>query len=135
MVRETAVNVEHKQASVYTDEARAYIGLDKEFDHGTVNHSVGKYVDGKVHTNGIESFWAMLKRGHYGTYHKMSPKHLDRYVDEFQGRHNARTLDTVDQMGNIVTKMERKRLTYQELVEPNGLSNFGRNHSAEHQEA
>ena len=51
-----------------------------------------------AHTNGIESFWAMLKRGYVGTYHRMSPKHLHRYVGEFSGRHNVRTADTIDQM-------------------------------------
>ena len=53
---------------------------------------------GMAHTQGIESFWAALKRGYHGTYHKMSEKHLDRYVSEFAGRHNHRPLDTIDQM-------------------------------------
>ena len=53
---------------------------------------------GQAHTNGIESFWSMLKRGYMGTYHRMSPKHLDRYVQEFSGRHNQRSRDTIEQM-------------------------------------
>ena len=81
-------------AKVYTDEHRGYHGLP---NHKTVNHSVGKYVDGMAHTNGIESFWSMLKRGYHDTYHKMSAKHLDRYVNEFARRHNARSGDTLDQ--------------------------------------
>ena len=72
------------QATVYTDEAGAYETLP--FDHETVKHSVGEYVRGKAHTNGVESFWSMLKRGYIGTYHHMSPQHLQRYVDEFSGR-------------------------------------------------
>ena len=60
------------------------------FDHETVCHSVGEYVRGQAHVNGIESFWSMLKRGYHGTYHHMSAKHLDRYVTEFSGRHNDR---------------------------------------------
>ena len=60
------------------------------FDHDSVNHSVGEYVDGMVHTNGIESFWAMLRRGHKGIYHKFSVKHLQRYIHEFEGRHAGR---------------------------------------------
>ncbi len=60
------------------------------FDHESVKHSVGEYVDGMAHINGIESFWSMLKRGYHGTYHRMSAKHLQRYVDESSGRHNIR---------------------------------------------
>ena len=80
-----------KDADVYTDDAAAYNNIP--FNHKVVKHSVKQYVDGKVHTNGIESFWAMFKRAHKGTYHKMSPKHLQRYVDEFVGRHNMRSAE------------------------------------------
>ena len=79
---------------LYTDEHAAYRGLP---NHVAVKHGVGEYVDGLAHTNGIESFWALLKRGYHGTYHQMSPKHLDRYVGEFSGRHNQREQDTLDQ--------------------------------------
>ena len=79
-------------AMVYTDGEAGYVGLPK---HEAVRHTVGEYVREQAHTNGIESFWSMLKRGYYGTYHKMSPKHLDRYVNEFAGRHNQRPLDTL----------------------------------------
>jgi len=70
-----------------------------------------------AHTNGIESFWAMLKRGYHGTYHHMSVKHLDRYVSEFAGRHNDRTRDTADQMMAIVAGMVGRKLLYRELIE------------------
>jgi transposase-like protein len=102
-----------QEADVYTDDARGYIGLD---NHETVNHSIGEYVRGQAHTNGIESFWSMLKRGYYGTYHRMSPKHLDRYVAEFAGRHNQRSLDTLDQMRAIWRGMAGKRLRYDDLT-------------------
>ena len=69
-----------------------------------------------AHTNGIESFWATLKRAHKGVYHKISAKHLQRYVDEFSGRHGIREADTTDQMHSIVAKMVGKRLTYAKLV-------------------
>ena len=101
-------------ATIYTDDAKAYYNLP--FNHDVVKHSIKQYVDGKVHTNGIESFWAMLKRAHKGTFHKISPKHLQRYVDEFVGRHNFRRRDTIDQMASFVLGMERKRLVYRELV-------------------
>ena len=64
------------------------------YSHRSVRHSVGEYVDGMAYTNGIESFWATLKRAHKGTFHQISPKHMQRYVDEFAGRHNVRRDDT-----------------------------------------
>ena len=99
-------------AKLYTDDSRAYEGLDRE----AVRHSLGEYVRGQAHTNGMESFWAMLKRGFYGTYHRMSPKHLHRYVKEFAGRHNQRPDDTVDQLSAMVRGICGKRLTYKELI-------------------
>ena len=101
-------------ATVYTDDAAAYKGMP--FDHESVRHSVGEYFRDMAHTNGIESFWAMLKRGYQGTYHKISPKHLQRYVDEFSGRHGIRERDTIDQMGAVVAGMVGKRLTYRTLT-------------------
>ena len=100
-------------ATVYTDEARAYDGLP---NREAVKHSVSEYVNGQAHTNGMESFWGMLKRGYHGTYHRMSPKHLQRYVNEFAGRHNVRPLDTIQQMRAIVRGLEGKRLKYEELT-------------------
>ncbi len=118
---------EHVQpgATLYTDEAVAYKGMP-EFDHEAVNHSVSEYVREMASTNGMESFWAMLKRGYQGIYHKMSPKHLDRYVQEFAGRHNARNADTIDQMTGIVAGMEGKRLRYADLIAPNGRDSGAR---------
>ena len=103
-----------KGATVYTDDAAAYKGMP--FDHASVRHSVGEFVNGMAHTNGIESFWAMLKRAHKGVYHKMSAKHLQRYVDEFAGRHGVRERDTLDQMQSVVAGMVGKRLMYRDLI-------------------
>ena len=103
-------------AMVYTDEARAYIGLNRH--HETVRHSVGEYVRDMVSTNGMESFWSVLKRGYQGIYHWMSEKHLHRYVSEFEGRHNDRSLDTLDQMTEIVRRMFGRRLRYIDLIGP-----------------
>ena len=108
-----SANVSRK-AMVYTDDHRSYIGLP--YEHESVNHSVGEYVRHQAHTSGIESFWAMLKRGYYGTYHRISPKHLGRYVNEFSGRHNVREFDTIDQMASLAKGMVGKRLKYKELV-------------------
>ena len=102
-------------STVYTDESRAYLGM-ADFRHESVKHSVKEFVRDMAHTNGIESFWSMLKRGYVGTYHKMSAKHLGRYVNEFTGRHNIRHLDTVEQMEVIAKRMAGKRLKYSELV-------------------
>lgn len=100
-------------APIYTDEHAGYRGLR---NHEAVRHSAKEYVDGEVHTNGIESFWALLKRGYIGTYHKMSVQHLDRYVQEFAGRHNQRRLDTLDQMAGMLRRFTAKRLRYADLV-------------------
>ena len=101
-------------AMIYTDDASVYKNLP--FQHESVNHSVFEYVRDQAHTNGIESFWALLKRGYQGTFHQMSPKHLHRYVSEFAGRHNIRGADTIDQMGNVVAGMIGKRLMYRDLI-------------------
>jgi len=103
-------------STVYTDGAEAYRGLGHDLDHQAVQHSVGEYVRGEVHTNGMESFWSALKRGYYGTYHKMSFKHLRRYITEFAARHNVRDLDTLDQMAALAKGMEGRRLRYTELT-------------------
>jgi len=101
-------------ATVFTDEARAYVGMKR--DHESVKHSAGEYVRGIVHTQGMKSFWAILKRAHKGVYHKMSRKHMHRYVRQFAGKHNIRNLDTMDQMAFVAAGMVGKRLMYRELV-------------------
>ena len=111
-------------ATVYSDDASAYEGMP--FDHGTVKHSLSEYVKGDIHTNGIESFWSMLKRAHKGTFHKLSPKHLNRYVQEFASKHNLRDEDTLDIMAALVTGMDGKSLTYDQLTAPNGLDSGAR---------
>ncbi|MDE2815481.1 MAG: IS1595 family transposase [Chloroflexota bacterium] len=110
------VNEKVKPGSkVITDDHGGYRGLGN-VDHETVRHSAKEYVREQIHTNGIESFWSMLKRGYVGTYHHMSVKHLDRYVDEFSGRHNDRPRDTIDQLGHMARNMQGKRLRYRDLI-------------------
>ena len=103
-----------KGATVYTDDHGGYQGMP--FKHETVKHSISEFVNGMAHTNGIESFWSLFKRGYYGTYHHMSEKHLGRYVGEFVGRHNDRPADTIDQMQATAQGMVGKRLRYQDLI-------------------
>ncbi len=112
--------------TVYTDEASAYNVLDPWYHHESVKHSVSEYVRGQAHTQGIESFWSMLKCGYNGTYHKMSEKHLDRYVREFAGRHNVREHDTITQMASLTAGMVGKRVRYRELIADNGLESGAR---------
>lgn len=119
-VKETA----DPQATVYTDDAKAYESLP--FDGESVKHSLSEDVKGDVHATGIESLWSMLKRAHKGTFHKLSPKHLDRYVQEFAGRHNLRELDTAEQMAALRGGMEGKRLRCRARVAENGLSSGAR---------
>ncbi len=107
-------------ATVYTDEHGEYQGMP--FEHETVKHSVGEYVSGMAHTNGIESFWSMLKRAHKGTFHKISPKHLQRYVHEFTGKHNIRESGTLAQMRHTVARLVGRNLLYRDLIADNGLS-------------
>ena len=118
---------EHAQpgATVYTDEAQAYRELE-DMEHEAVKHSVAEYVRGKAHTNGIESFWATLKRAHTGTFHKMSPKHLERYVRQFAGKHNLRESDTVAQLAAVAASLIGRRLLYRDLVADNGLPSGAR---------
>ena len=109
-VRE-AVDVE---APVFTDELASYRGIPNP--HETVNHSARQYVEGMASTKGIESFWSILKRGYHGTFHKISHKHLDRYVTEFAERHNNRPDDTIDMMATVVGGMAGRRLRYEDLI-------------------
>ncbi len=116
-------------AKVYTDDATAYASLENMFNgirHEAVKHSVAEYVRGQAHTNGIESFWSMLKRAHKGTFHKLSPKHLDRYVQEFAGKHNLRDRDTFAQMAAVALSLSGRRLKYHDLIADNGLSSGAR---------
>lgn len=102
-------------STVYTDSFRSYGNL-VGYTHQMVNHSVGEYVNAQAHTNGIESFWALLKRGYYGIYHYMSVEHLHRYVNEFSFRHNTAKVGTMDFIDMTIERMSNRRLTYKELI-------------------
>jgi len=104
-----------KGAIVYTDDHRAYQGL-LDYKHEEVKHSVGEYVRGMASTNGIESFWALLKRGFYGIYHKMSAFHLDRYVNEFCFRQNTKDYSDESTFSRAFYNGNGRRLTYRRLI-------------------
>lgn len=105
-------------STLHTDEHGAYCGLSDAFQHAAVNHSVGEYVRDGVSTNSVESVWAVLKRGVYGTYHHVSPKHICRYVDEFAFRLNQGNVarHTLDRLDSFVDGVAGKRLTYKGLI-------------------
>ena len=104
-------------STLMTDEAIAYKGL-VFLTHESVNHMAGEYARGPVSTNGIESVWALLKRGIYGTWHQVSFKHLDRYVDEVAFRLNAANVarHTLDRLDSFIDATDGKRLTYARLI-------------------
>jgi transposase-like protein len=108
-------NVE-KGAHVFTDEATAYFGLRADYTHDVINH-LESYANGNIHTNGIENFWSLLKRGLSGTYVSVEPFHLFRYVDEQAFRFNNRKpMDDGDRFTYAMRKIVGKRLTYAELT-------------------
>ncbi|MBY6201018.1 IS1595 family transposase [Maritalea mobilis] len=104
-------------ATIVTDTHGGYIGLSAAgYKHIRVNHSAGEYIRDMAHTNGIESFWSLLKRGYIGIYHYMSAKHLHRYVKEFSFRHNTAQFGTMDFIEMTIDRMVNKRLTYRSLI-------------------
>ncbi len=123
-IKDTSLSTTHKVildnvkigSQLYTDDARHWTKGVHGYQHQSVNHSAKEYVNGMAHTNGIESFWALLKRGFYGTHHHMSNKHIGRYVSEFAGRKNDRKTDTICQMQTIAGSMIGAQLRYKDLV-------------------
>lgn len=103
-------------SSVYTDDLRSYFGLGLHYDHRVVNHAE-RYVDGQVHTNRMENFWALLKRGLHGTYVSVQPSfHLFRYLDERVFTFNMRELDDYGRFEVVLGQVADRRLTYAELT-------------------
>lgn len=109
IIRNNVSGVSH----ILTDEHASYRGLDRQFaGHSAVNHSDHEYVRGVVHTNFAESFFSLLKRGIFGTFHHVSKKHLQRYLDEFDFRWSNRDADTLKRMARAIKGSEGKRLMY-----------------------
>lgn len=107
-----------KDATIMTDKYTVYQGLDEEFaGHEIVDHGKGEYVRGNAHTNTVEGWFALLKRGVTGTFHHVSEEHLDRYVDEFAFRYNRRELTDGERAVDALKKIGGKRLTYKKPTE------------------
>jgi transposase-like protein len=111
---EVRANVE-QGAELFTDEWKGYSGLHADYIHQVIDHAE-KYVDGQIHTNGIENFWSLLKRGLKGTYVSVEPFHLFRYIDEQVFRYNNRKVKDADRFHLAVSRIVGKRLTYAEVT-------------------
>jgi len=98
-------------ATIYTDALHSYSGLERDFEHETVDHAE-RYVDGQIHTNGVENFWSLLKRGLHGTYISVEPFHLFRYLDERVFAYNLRDLNDYGRFERVVQAVAGRRLTY-----------------------
>jgi transposase-like protein len=103
-------------SAIFSDELLSYSGLDADYQHAVINHAV-EYVNGNVHTNIMENFWSLLKRGLHGTYVSVEPFHLFRYIDEEAFRYNNRTdMNDGDRFNAVLSQVAGKRLTYAELT-------------------
>lgn len=107
-------NVE-RGSSVYTDAFSSYVGLDWPYDHKRIDHMVS-YVEGQVHTNHIENFWSLFKRGLHGTYVSVHPSHLFRYLDERCFTFNERDKDDLGRFETVLRAGAGRRLTWDQLV-------------------
>lgn len=108
----------HADARIITDENTAYTGIGEEFKggHKTTTHSAREYVRGDVHSNTVEGFFSIVKRGINGIYHAVSKEHLHRYMAEFEFRYNQRNLDDGPRTAATIKASEGKRLTYKESI-------------------
>ncbi len=104
------------ESVLFTDSFKSYNGLGHEYWRGTVNHSIGQYVRGDIHTNTIENFWSVFKRGIKGTHIHISPFHLDRYIDDQAFRYNNRKTNDYERFDISVKQAQGKRLTWNQLT-------------------
>ena len=114
LTTEIIKNVKHS-ASVFTDEWLGYNAISRIYDHSVIKHNANEYVKGNIHTNTIEGFWSLLKRGIVGIYHFTTKKHLQKYVDEFVFRYNTRNFGE-SQRFNLLLANTEYRITYKELI-------------------
>jgi hypothetical protein len=102
-----------------SDNAKGYESLGNEYAHVIINHSAGEYVNGAFHTNGVENFWSLFKRGIIGIYHQVSHKHLQAYANEFAYRYNTRKVNDQERLATVLTHTEG-RLKYRDLTKKKG---------------
>ena len=106
-------------AAIFSDELKSYDGLESEYQHAVINHAI-EYANGNAHTNTMENFWSLLKRGLHGTYVSVEPYHLFRYVDEQAFRFNNRKMTDGERFGLAVSQIVGKRVTFAELTGKSG---------------
>jgi transposase-like protein len=108
---------EHVEAgsAIFSDELKSYDGLDSDYQHAVINHAV-EYANGNVHTNTMENFWSLLKRGLHGTYISVEPFHLARYIDEQTFRYNKRHATDADRFVQLCGMVAGRRLTWNTLT-------------------
>ena len=102
-------------STVYTDALKSYYGLAADYDHAVIDH-LESYVNGRIHTNGVENFWSLLKRGLHGTYVSVDPGHLFRYLDERVFTYNLRDLTDFERFATVLRRVAGRRLTYAEVT-------------------
>ena len=102
-------------SAIFSDELKSYDGLQADYQHAVINHAV-EYVNGNVHTNTMENFWSLLKRGLHGTYISVEPYHLFRYLDEQAFRYNNRKATDAERFTAVMKQIVGKRLTYEQLI-------------------
>jgi hypothetical protein len=113
-IKETAA----KGSQIMSDDFLSYSRISKMFPHKAVSHGRGEYKNGDCHTNSIESFWALFKRGYHGVYHQMSRKHLQKYVDEFTFRFNRRAGEMQGVFADVLNRVtDSPTLHYKTLIE------------------
>lgn len=112
---------EHIEAgsAIFTDALKSYDGLSSEFEHAVIDHAV-EYANGNVHTNTMENFWSLLKRGLHGTYISVEPFHLFRYIDEQAFRYNNRKASDAERFAAVMKQIVGRRVTYKELTGKTG---------------
>jgi transposase-like protein len=109
--------------AIFSDELKSYDGLESDYQHAVINHAV-EYVNGNVHTNTMENFWSLLKRGLHGTYISVEPFHLFRYIDEQAFRYNNRHDTDAERFASVTKQIVGRRIPYKELT---GKTESGRN--------